>query len=115
VNGNEGARLENIFAVSLLKHVRFVNDTTARGLSLAYLRNKDGREVDFVLAEGDKVQELIEVKVADANPSSGLKYFRDRFFPATRCGQAVMRLRREQNLTGIEIREAASYLSELAA
>lgn len=115
VNGNEGARLENTFAVSLLKHVRFINDTTARGLSLAYLRNKDGREVDFVLAEGDKVQELIEVKMADANPSSGLKYFRDRFFPATRCVQAVMHLRREQNLTGIEIREAASYLIELAA
>jgi uncharacterized protein len=115
VIGDEGARFENTFAVSLLKHVRFVNDTTAKGLSLAYLRNKDGREVDFVLAEGEKVRELIEVKVTDGHPAPALGYFKSRFFNDARCVQAVMRLRREQYLTGVEIREAAAYLAELAA
>lgn len=115
VTGDEGARLENTFAVSLLKHVRFINDTTARGMSLAYLRNKDGREVDFALVEGEKVRELIEVKVADARPASGLVYFRDRYFNGARCVQAVMQLRREQHLAGVEVREAAACLAELDA
>jgi predicted AAA+ superfamily ATPase len=115
VIGDEGARLENTCAVSLLKHVRFVNDTTGKGLSLAYLRNKDGREVDFVLVEGETVRELIEVKTADANPAPPLIYFKERFFGTARCVQAVMRLRREQFLAGVEIRKASSYLAELDA
>ena len=115
VIGDEGARLENTFAVSLLKHVRFINDTTAKGLLLAYLRTKEGREVDFVLVEGETVRELIEVKTADANPAPALIYFKERFFNTARCVQAVMHLRREQCLSCVEIREAASYLAELDA
>jgi len=115
VIGDEGARLENTFAVSLLKHVRFVNDTTAKGVSLAYLRTKEGREVDFVLTEGDQIRELIEVKLTDGQPAPALIYFKERYFNTARCVQAVMHLRREQCLAGIEIREAAAYLAELDA
>lgn len=115
VLGDEGARLENTFALSLLKHVRLLNDTTARGLSLAYIRDKEKREVDFVLTEKENVRELIEVKRSSPQPSKALSYFRERFFPDAKCTQAVMNLRREQFRAGVETRTAATYLAELKA
>lgn len=115
VIGDEGVRLENTVALSLLKHVHFINDTKAKELSLCYLRNKEGQEVDFAFVEGQRLAELIEVKRADPSPSRSLAYFRDRFSPDARCVQAVMHLRRERHIDGIEIRDAAEYLAELSA
>jgi len=115
VIGDEGVRLENTVALSLLKHVHFINDTKGKEFSLCYVRTKEGQEVDFALIEGQSLTELIEVKRADSAPSRSLVYFRDRFSPDSRCTQAVMHVRRERHLDGIDVRDAAEYLAGLSA
>jgi len=58
VDGDEGARLENLVAVCLLKHVYAKVDYLAEAYALHYLRTKDGQEVDFALVN-DKVIEQV--------------------------------------------------------
>lgn len=68
------ARFENLMASHLLKWVHFQEDTLGRNLELRYLRDIEGREVDFVLVEDGKPLELIECKWSDREVSSSLKY-----------------------------------------
>src|SRR6056297_20905 len=113
VYGDQGVKLENTFAVSLLKHVHLLNDSTAKGLQLNYLRTRDGKEVDFALLDDSGAMHIIEVKLADDTPSRALSYFQNRFFPNAQCTQAVMHLKRDQHVQGIQIRNAAEFLAEL--
>src|SRR3990172_10894983 len=54
VIGDEGAKLENLVAVSLLKHAYALTDYQAKEYSLHYLRTKNEVEVDFALACQEK-------------------------------------------------------------
>lgn len=65
VNGDEGLRLENTVAVCLLKHVQYLHDTKGIEISLHYMRTKDGKEVDFALAQKCDLTYFIEVKLSD--------------------------------------------------
>lgn len=47
----------------ILKRLHFIEDYHGYRCSLHYLRDKDGREVDFVTVVNDKIFELIEVKI----------------------------------------------------
>ena len=114
VKGDEGARLENTCAVCLLKHVQYLQDTAGEGLSLCYLRTKEGREVDFGFCREDRLEAIIEVKLADNRPSPALAYFAQRV-PGAVPLQLVQNLRHEENLKGISIVRAGRWLSELAA
>ena len=75
VQGDEGTRLENTAAVSLKKHVQYIIDTKGESLQLAYVRLKDGREVDFVVTSNGHASTLIEVKLSDTELSSPLAQF----------------------------------------
>ena len=114
VLGDQGVKLENTFAVSLLKHVHFLNDTIAKGLQLHYLRTRDGKEVDFALLDDSGYMHMIEVKFSDESPSRSLSYFRNMFFQNAQCPQAIMHLKRDQHVSGIQIRNAAEFLAELS-
>lgn len=106
-----GARLENLMAVSLLKHVWGLTDTTGRRHELKYLRTKDRREVDFCLVKEQTATQLIEAKYADAKPAKSLVYFRERLsLPAT---QVVRHLKRQRSESGLELRRASTFLSHL--
>ena len=114
VLGDQGVKLENTIAVSLLKHVNFINDTTAKGVHLHYLRTKDGKEIDFALLDDSGDMHMIEVKLSDESPSRSFNFFREKFFQNAQCTQAIMNLRREQYVDGIQIRNAAGFLAELS-
>ena len=45
---DEGARLENLVAVSLLKHLHWLSDTQGSAVQLNYCRTKDAKEIDFL-------------------------------------------------------------------
>ena len=47
VQGDEGARFENACATMLLRHAQFLQDSAGRAMSLHYVRDKEGREIDF--------------------------------------------------------------------
>ena len=76
---DKGGRFENFVALHLLKWVHYEIDTKARDLDLRYFRDVDGREVDFIITENGEPLYAIEVKWSDADISSGLKYFKNKF------------------------------------
>jgi uncharacterized protein len=81
VSANGGARLENLVATTLLKRLHFIEDYFGHTCELRYIRDKEGREVDFVTVIDGKVHELIEVKTSDTKISSALKYYAEKLKP----------------------------------
>jgi predicted AAA+ superfamily ATPase len=114
VNADEGIKLENTCAVSLLKHVRFLRDVRGDHMALHYIRTKDKKEVDFVLVENDRPAQLIEVKLSDEQVSKNLKLFK-RKLPGTQAVQLVHNLRQEYEHDGIQVVKAGAWLGELSA
>ena len=111
VQGNEGAKLENLVAVSLLKHTYALTDYRAEEYALHYLRTKDGIEVDFVLARQEIIESIIEVKLSDDTPSRALIHFHEKYqHPAI---QLVKFVRREHEKNGIKILDVKKFLAGL--
>ncbi|MDD5673917.1 MAG: ATP-binding protein [Chitinivibrionales bacterium] len=114
VDGDEGARLENTVAVCLLKHVQYLQDTKGAPLSLHYLRTKDGKEIDFALAENDTITHGIEVKLSEDIPSRALYFFQEKA-PSMNAVQLVHNLRHPQRTDAIEVARAGDWLAQLSA
>lgn len=110
VIGDDGARLENLVATHLLKRLHFLEDKTGRRYELQYLRDREGREVDFVIVEEGAPVELIEVKQTDDAPSRSLRYYSQKF-PSARATQIVKNLSRGYSKDGIEVRSVLEYFS----
>lgn len=81
VDGDDGARFENLVATHLLKMLHYLEDTEGHRCELFYIRDKDGREVDFCIVIDGKVIELVEAKLNDSNISKSLVYFSERLKP----------------------------------
>lgn len=114
VEGDEGARLENTTAVSLLKHAQYLQDVKGADISLHYIRTRDGKEVDFSLAEKGALTHLIEVKLSDETISRNLAYFKNRH-PAVTAVQLVHNARNESQVAGVLVARAGEWLAQLAA
>jgi uncharacterized protein len=73
-----GARAENFIASHLLKAVHFWTDRGWGDYELYYLRDKEKREVDFLLTKDGKPWCLVEVKnSSNGSPSKSLYYFQE--------------------------------------
>lgn len=92
----DGSRLENLVATTLMKRLHFIEDYYGHRSSLHYIRDKDGREVDFVTIINNTVVDLIEVKNSDPNLSSSLKYYSQKLKPK-RTVQIVGQLKQAFN------------------
>ncbi len=111
VNGDEGARFENMVALCLLKHVCGLADFEGREAGLHYLRTKDGAEVDFCLVENNQPEQLIEVKRTQENPGRALVTFSRRYgIPAM---QVVLYLKHERRVKDIVVRRGDDFLRGL--
>lgn len=72
-----GKRFENYIATHLLKSIDLWNDLGVGKYGLYYLRNKDKREVDFLVTKNDKPWILVEVKNSANNSlSKNLIFFK---------------------------------------
>jgi predicted AAA+ superfamily ATPase len=69
------ARLENIVASHLLKLCHFLYDAQGYKAELHYLRDRDGHEVDFLVAVDKKPWMAVEVKNSDPEISKNMAYF----------------------------------------
>jgi predicted AAA+ superfamily ATPase len=78
VIGDRGQKLENLVAAALLREVHLEQDVRGRRVMLHYLRNKDGNEVDFAVAESGRVNLMVEVKWDEAIPSKNFGPLRPR-------------------------------------
>lgn len=62
---DEGAKAENFIASHLLKAVHFWTDAGFGNYGLYYIRDKDKREVDFMVTCNEEPWFLVEVKLSD--------------------------------------------------
>ena len=111
VNGDNGAKLENLVATCLLKDIYGKVDYQGEPYALHYLRTKEGKEVDFAIVHHDEIQKMIEVKYADKQLSANLLTFHEKYHvPAV---QVVQELKQERIDKNIEIRNVLSFLKAL--
>lgn len=92
---DDGAKLENLVALSLLKNLHYDEDTNGDDVGLHYIRTKAGKEVDFCVVKNKKIH-LVEVKVSDENLSSTLSYFNAKLAPES-ATQVVKNISRERH------------------
>jgi hypothetical protein len=72
------ARLENLLACNLLKYCHFHEDTVGDQMELRYLRDKDGREVDFVVIKNGQPLFAVECKSQNTTVSKAISYYAAR-------------------------------------
>ena len=72
---NPSARLENMVASHLLKTIHWLYDSQGFKAELFFLRDREGREVDFLVTVDKKPWFSVEVKQNNKDVSSHLKYF----------------------------------------
>ena len=112
VIGDEGARFENLIATSLLKRLHYLEDRDGYRYELRYIRDKEGREVDFVIVKDGKIEELIEAKYSDETISRSLVYYAERLKPP-KATQIVANLRRPFDKGKVKITDPISYFRSI--
>lgn len=108
VLSDEGAKLENLVATHLLKRLHFIEDYHGYRCSLHYIRDKEGREVDFATVINGQLVDLIEVKLSDNDISKNLIYYTNKLNPQNAI-QLVGKLARPYDKDGVKVRSPADY------
>jgi len=72
-------KFENIVAVELKRAVTIWTDFGFGNFELFFIRNKDQKEVDFIITENNKPYILIETKFTDTTISKTLKEFQNLY------------------------------------
>jgi len=106
--GDEGARFENLVATSLLKRLHFLEDRDGYRYELRYIRDKEGREVDFAVIKDGRLIELIEAKYSDENISKHLLYYAERLKPE-KVTQIVAKIKRPYDKGQIRAIDPITY------
>jgi len=74
----ESARFENMVASHLLKYCHFVEDSEGYAMELRFLRDTDGREIDFLVLRDGKPEFAVECKTGEKQISKRIEYFKTR-------------------------------------
>lgn len=111
----EGARFENLVALHLKKAVDAWTDFGFGDYALCYVRDKEKREVDFLITESNKPFCMVECKLSENALDKNLVYFSERIHPehtfqVIRGGQDLLIHRKRENITLVG---AARFLSGL--
>ena len=75
---NPAARFENLVASHLLKHCHAREDSQGDRVELRFVRDSQGRELDFVVIENDKPAFAVECKTGEQKLSRSVSYFAER-------------------------------------
>jgi predicted AAA+ superfamily ATPase len=108
-----GARFENLVASHLLKLVQYLVDAEGYRARLHYVRDRDKREVDFLVCVGNKPWFLVEAKLSETSPAPALRYFGDRLGVSLRY-QVVRDGGRDFVRDGVHVVPAGRFLRAVA-
>ena len=112
VVGSEGARFENLIACHLLKWCNWIEDIKGYHMELRFFRDKEQREVDFVVLQDKKPVEFIECKYSRQNVDTSIAYLK-RKFPEVTATQVCMEPCEDViNKDGIRFCDGLTYLWE---
>lgn len=110
---NDGYRFENFAACHLLKWAHYQEDIEGYPWELRYFRDRDCREVDFILVRNEKPELLIECKISETSVSESLLHLKRRF-PNARAIQLVLNPAQEfTDPSGVEVLSALRFLKQL--
>lgn len=79
---SEAARFENLVASHFLKACHFWTDSGLGRFDLFYIRDKEKREVDFLITLENKPWLLAECKLSDLNTAPDLLYYAKKLKPS---------------------------------
>jgi predicted AAA+ superfamily ATPase len=113
VLGDEGAKLENLVAISLKKEIDFIFDTQGIESKIHFLQIDKNLEIDFVVFFEDKRIKLFEVKLSDQIPSKSFRIL-GKYFKNTDKIQLVKNIDKIfHTKEEIQVLNALEYLSDL--
>jgi hypothetical protein len=95
-----------------LKFCHFLQDRDGFRVELHYLRDRTGREVDFLVTGNRKPWFAVEAKLSETAIDPSLVYFRDRL-KIPYVYQAVLQATRDVTQDGVRCLPAATFLSAL--
>ena len=75
---DEGARFENLVGSHLFKAAQQWTDLGMENIDLQFIRDRDGREVDFLLLKDGCPWFLVECKAAETSISHGLAFYSNK-------------------------------------
>jgi predicted AAA+ superfamily ATPase len=112
---DEAARFENLVASHLLKTCHYWTDTGEGDFELFFLRDKDKREIDFLIVRDGKPWLPVEVKRSDGAPSENWK----RFAPFLPCRRGIQILEKphwaSHEREGMQVLVAGAGFGEVLA
>lgn len=73
-----GARFENLIASHLQKFCHFMEDQEGHRVNLHYLRDRGGRETDFLVTIDDNPWFAVEAKLSDRSVDKSINYFKEK-------------------------------------
>jgi predicted AAA+ superfamily ATPase len=78
VCGNPAARFENLVASNLLKYCHRIEDRDGDHMELRFVRDSQGRELDFVVIRNGHPEFALECKTGEQQLSRNISYFSSR-------------------------------------
>ncbi|MBK9041553.1 MAG: ATP-binding protein [Bdellovibrionales bacterium] len=110
---NEGARFENLVALSIYKEILYRKDVLGEDYSLHFLRNKNQNEVDFLICHEKRPLMMVEVKLSDKNLENSFHIFEKGLGVISKI-ILVKNLDRNFTLkTGIQVLQASRWLEKM--
>lgn len=110
---DEGGRFENFIGSHLMKWCHWMEDSEGEDIELRYFRDKEQREVDFVVVQNQQPILFCEVKLSDQAIASNLRYLKKKF-PHVRSVQVVLApIEPILSPDGVEKISALQFLKEL--
>lgn len=76
---NEGATFENLVAAHLLKFCHFHEDYNGDKIELRYLRDVDGKELDFIVIKNNQPLFAVECKTGEKQLQKSAAFFQEKF------------------------------------
>lgn len=75
---NPASRFENLVASNLLKYCHLIEDSEGNRMELRFVRDSQGRELDFVVVRNNKPLFAVECKMGEHQLSRNISYFAQR-------------------------------------
>lgn len=110
VEGDFSAKLVNVVALSLLRELHLLEDTTGIKASLHYLRDKEKNEVDFLTLIDNKPSLMVEVKASEDSFSKSLYRFHN-ILRDTESFQLAYNLKRKKSTREMKMLPVHEFLA----